>query len=198
MPREGEDVTVTALVANNGLEDATGVVVRFYSGDPASGGLQIGADQIIPSIARGSSSQASITTNFSGSGAKTIFAVVDPDNLISEIVENDNKTSARLWVATGPDLAVLSEDLKPYTHVPAAETAFSFEYTVRNLGETEASQFSVALYDGDPASGGIQLQIASLSGIPGNGSRTGTFGVTLSANGPHTLYLVADSLRRDH
>jgi subtilase family serine protease len=194
MPREGEDVTITALVANNGLEDATGVVVRFYAGDPASGGVQIGTGQMITSIGRGSSSQAAITTNFSGSGAKTIFAVVDPDNLISETNENDNKASARLWVATRPDLAVFPEDLKPSTYVPAAGAAFTFEYTVRNLGETEAGQFTVALYDGDPASGGIQLQIAALSGIPGGGNRTGTFGVTLSADGPHTLYLVSDSL----
>ena len=194
MPREGEDVTITALVANNGLEDATGVVVRFYAGDPAYGGVQIGTGQMITLIGRGSSSQASITTNFAGSGAKTVYAIVDPDNLIAETNENDNKASARVWVATGPDLAVFSEDLKPSTYVPATGAAFTFEYTVRNLGETEAGQFDLALYDGDPASGGTQLQNAALSGVPGNGIRTGTFGVTLSANGPHTLYLVADSL----
>jgi hypothetical protein len=45
---------------------------------------------MITSIGRGSASQAAITTNFSGSGAKTIYAVVDPDNLISETAENDN------------------------------------------------------------------------------------------------------------
>jgi subtilase family serine protease len=194
MPRTGEDVTITALVANSGLEDATGVVVRFYSGDPASGGVQIGTGQMITLISRGSSSQAAITTSFAGTGAKTVYAVVDPDNLIAETNENDNKASARLWVATGPDLAVFPEDLKPSTYVPATGTAFTFEYTVRNLGETEAGQFSVALYDGDPATGGAQLQTTALSGIPGGGSRTGTFGVTLSVSGPHTLYLVADSL----
>jgi len=194
MPREGEDVTINALVANNGLEAASNVIVRFYLGDPATGGVQIGTDQVIPLIALGLSAQASITQSFTGFGAKTVYAVVDPDNLIAETNENDNKASARVWVATGPDLAVFPEDLKPSTYVPATGTAFTFEYKVRNLGETEAGQFSVALYDGDPVSGGTQLQTAALSGVPGNGSRTGTFGVMLSSNGPHTLYLVADSL----
>ncbi len=90
MPREGEDVTITALVANNGLEDAANVVVRFYTGDPASSGVQIGTDQVIQLVARGSWSETTVTASFSGNGAKTIFAVVDPDNLIVETAENDN------------------------------------------------------------------------------------------------------------
>lgn len=193
MPQAGENVTITATVNNTGLDSASGAVVRFFLGDPAAGGTQIGTDQILSSLAVSSTAYSSITASFSVTGGKTIFAVVDPDNLISETSKADNKTSTRVWVATGPDLAVYSEDLKPSTYVPASGTAFTLEYKVRNLGESASDGFDATVYDGNPASGGTVLQTVHISGLIGSEIRTGTFGVTLSANGPHTLYVVADS-----
>ena len=193
MPQTGEAVTITANVNNAGLDSASGIVVRFYSGDPASGGVQIGTDQIISSLALGSSALASITATFTDTGNRTIFAVADPENLISETSKADNKASARIWIATAPDLAVFSEDLKPSTYVPAAGTAFTLEYKIRNIGETAADAFDVSLYDGNPAQGGALLQTSHISGLNGTEIRTGTFGVTLTGDGSHTLYLVADS-----
>ncbi len=193
MPLSGATTTISAVISNTGYDNASNVVVRFYFGDPAVGGTQIGTDQILPFIALGSSAQASITTSFSDTGAKTIFVVADPDNLISETNKLDNKASARLWVATGPDLAVYSADLIPSTYVPTAGTAFTLNYTIRNLGESPAGAFTAALYDGDPANNGVLLQTADISGINGSDMRAGTLGVTLTTNGSHTLYLVADS-----
>jgi large repetitive protein len=193
MPRENEETTITATIGNTGYEDASNITVRFFLGDPSSGGTQIGTDQVIPSLALGSSSQVAITQSFTGTGGKTIFVVADPDGLISETSESDNKSSSRIWVATGPDLAVYSEDLKPSTYVPTAGTAFTLEYTVRNLGESETGAFTISLYDGDPASGGTLLQTGNISGLAGTEVRTGSLGVTLSTDGQHTLYLVADS-----
>ncbi len=194
MPQEGETITITATIKNTGLDVASNIVVRFYQGDPASGGVQIGADQIIPSLSINASAQASISQSFDNTGSKTIFAVVDPNGLISETSEEDNRASTRLWVATTPDLAVFSEDLKPATFVPVAGTAFTLEYTVRNLGETAADAFTVSLYDGDPSAGSGQvLSTANIPGVTGGGISTGTLGVTLTGEGAHTLYLVADS-----
>jgi subtilase family serine protease len=62
MPKEGESVTITATVKNTGLDSASNIIVRFFSGDPSSGGTQIGTDQIIPSLAIGASSQAAISS----------------------------------------------------------------------------------------------------------------------------------------
>jgi hypothetical protein len=90
--------------------------------------------------------------------------------------------------ATAPDLAVFSEDLKPSTYVPTTGTAFTFEYKVRNLGESAADAFVVSLYDGDPASGGTLIQTANVSGLNGTETRTNTIGVTLTGDGAHTLY----------
>ncbi len=95
MPQSGATTTISAVISNTGYDNASNVIVRFYLGDPASGGTQIGTDQIIPFITLGSSAQASITASFTGTGGKTIFVVVDPDNLISETSKADNKASAR-------------------------------------------------------------------------------------------------------
>lgn len=193
MPMEGEALTINATVHNTGLDSAANVTVRFFSGDPAAGGVQIGADQTIPTLAVGGVAQAAITTAFTGTGSRTIFVLVDPANAIAETTKSDNAAAARLWVATAPDLAVSSSDLKPATFVPVAGTPFTLEYTIRNLGESAADAFSIALYDGNPAQGGVLLQTVGLSGLAGTASRTGTIGVTLTGNGAHTLYLVADS-----
>jgi hypothetical protein len=172
MPQSGAATTISAVIRNTGYDNASNVIVRFYLGEPAAGGTRIGTDQIIPFIALGSSAQASITASFTGTGGKTIFVVVDPDNLISETSKADNKASARVWVATGPDLAVYSEDLKPSTSVPAPGIAFTLSYTVRNLGESPVNAFVVSLYDGDPTQGGTLLQTANISGINANDIRT--------------------------
>jgi len=200
MPQEGETITITANVNNTGLDNASNIIVRFFLGDPSAGsgqvpagGIQIGIDQVIPTLIVGGSAQTSITASFTGTGGKTIFVVVDPDNLISETSKADNKASTRLWVATGPDLAVFSEDLKPSTFVPTPGTAFTLAYTVRNLGEGTTGAFYVAVYDGNPLSGGTILQTEHISGLNGTEVRTGTIGITLTTNGPHTLYLVADT-----
>lgn len=190
MPQTGESITITAVIKNTGLENASDVIVRFYYGDPTSGGTQIGSDQTIALIALGSSSTASVTTVFTGTGNRSIFAVADPDNLISETTKVDNKASAQLWVATVADLAVFSSDLKPSTYTPASGAAFTLQYSVRNLGESATGAFDVAVYDGTPS--GTPIQTAHVSGIGGTEVRTGTFGITLTGDGPHTLYVVAD------
>lgn len=193
MPQINETITITAIVKNTGLEDASNVVVRFYQGNPANGGTPIGTDQIISLLAHGSSVQVSITNAFTGTGSKTIYAIIDPDNFISEITETDNTASKNLWIATGPDIAVYSEDLTPSTYVPASGTAFTLSYTLRNLGETDTGAFLISLYDGNPTQGGTVIQTVNISGISGAQIRTGTIGVTLSGNGSHTLYLMADT-----
>jgi hypothetical protein len=192
MPQEGEPVTIFATVWNKGIEEASDVAVRFFLGDPSAGGVQIGTDQMIASLAPGASAQASVTDSFTGTGGKTIFVQVDPEDIISETAESDNEASTRLWIATGPDLAVFSEELVPSTYIPAPDEPFALEYTVRNIGETTVDETFVSVYDGDPSQGGVYLDGAPLYGLDGGTSRTGTFGVTLSETGSHTLYVVVD------
>ena len=50
MPQSGATTTISAVISNTGYDNASNVIVRFYLGDPAAGGTQIGTDQIIPFI----------------------------------------------------------------------------------------------------------------------------------------------------
>ncbi|MFZ5875273.1 MAG: CARDB domain-containing protein, partial [Nitrospirota bacterium] len=192
-PQDGQAVTIDVTLHNSGLQDAANVAVRFFLGDPAAGGVQIGADQVIASIPSGGSVSASISHSFTGTGGRTIFVQIDPANAIAETSETDNLASSRLWVATPADLAVFTADLVPSTFTPEPGVAFALEYTVRNLGEADPGSSTVAVYDGDPGAGGVLLTTQDLSGVSGAGSRTSTVGITLTSAVAHTLYIVADS-----
>jgi subtilase family serine protease len=193
MPQENETVTITATVHNTGFDTASNIVVRLFLGDPSTGGTQIGTDQVIPSLVVGGAAQASITASFTGTGGKTIFVKVDPTMLFRKPIR---RTMLHRFasVATALILRFIPKTSFLPTYVPTSGTSFTLNYTIRNLGESEAGAFVVSLYDGDPSTGsGHLLSTANVSGLNGSEVRTGTLGVTLTTNGNHALYLVADS-----
>jgi hypothetical protein len=90
----GETVTVSATVRNYSNVSAYNVRVRFYLGDPDDGGQQIGADQIIPTLARAVGPETvSVEWTASGSGLQRIHAVVDPDNELEEMHDEVNNVN---------------------------------------------------------------------------------------------------------
>lgn len=91
-PNQGEDVTITTIIENPGSTDAFPVKVKFYDGDPDSGGTQIGEEKQIPNILiHDESAQVSTIWNTQGeSGIHNIHVVIDEDNIISESNENNN------------------------------------------------------------------------------------------------------------
>ncbi len=94
--RDGDTVTFTAAVRNwdlwglnPGNAVVRDVVVRFYDGDPKAGGMQIGADQVIPQIVAGEYGYASVEWNVAGlSGTHEVHVLVDPDQRIPERLES--------------------------------------------------------------------------------------------------------------
>ena len=116
-PCIGEEVAVTALVTNSGSEEARNVVVRFYDGDPAGGGAQIGEDQVIPGISPDETERAeviwhavqrqigavegvslSLQRRVKGYTHNTLFIQVDPDGRIAESDEENNLSSRQVIV----------------------------------------------------------------------------------------------------
>ncbi|MCC7353286.1 MAG: hypothetical protein IT330_05965, partial [Anaerolineae bacterium] len=88
----GEIVSITAALRNfSNVGTGGNVRVRFYQGDPASGGTQIGSDQIIPVM--NPRDRRTVTTQWtaSGTGEQRIYVVMDPDNQITEMHEDNNK-----------------------------------------------------------------------------------------------------------
>jgi len=95
-------IIINATVYNLGEENASNVVVRFYDGVPSPGN-QIGSDQIITFIecfiGVGYAQMQWIATPL---GRHDIHVMVDPDNVITEILETNN-VGTRVVIVKGPD-----------------------------------------------------------------------------------------------
>ncbi|MEN6560321.1 MAG: Ig-like domain-containing protein [Acidobacteriota bacterium] len=102
---ESGTVSISALVQNLSPSPLANVVVRFYSGDPASGGTQIGADQTIASISE--SGNAAVQVDWQPLLAQTyqIYVVVDPDDAIPESDNTANNKAAKTYVVLDNDIS---------------------------------------------------------------------------------------------
>ena len=117
----GEEVSIQALVYNYSLlPTATEVPVRFYAGNPDEGGVAItgGAnlppDPVLPVIeARGSARVTAMWTLPAGFDelAVRIYAVIDPDNVLTEIHESNNTGWAPLLTTNATGVATENEEL---------------------------------------------------------------------------------------
>ena len=91
-PLEGESVTITAYVSNNGGEAKDDIEVRFFEGTPDEWGLQIEKGDIIIGLGSGQKDTADVKWR-AKAGSNDIYVVVDPDNAIAEANENNNQAS---------------------------------------------------------------------------------------------------------
>jgi hypothetical protein len=104
-PAPGATATIRATVENRGdlpLQDMTAV---FYDGDPAKGGVAIGARQVIPvTLIAGGRQNVSVSWNVPQSqSSHEIFVVVDPNLAVEDRDRSNNELSARTVL---PDLAI--------------------------------------------------------------------------------------------
>jgi hypothetical protein len=77
--RNGDTVTLSAVVANSGnLTGASAATVRFYNGDPATGGRQLGPAQQISLAGCGKKTVVSYLWDNAGSGALDLYVAVTP------------------------------------------------------------------------------------------------------------------------
>lgn len=97
-PKAGDTVTLSARVTNLGQQAAANVTVRAFDGDPATGGTQVGGDQVIALIAGNSEATVHFSWDFTATGGvRPIVVQVDPANAILE--RNKTNNSARRDIA---------------------------------------------------------------------------------------------------
>lgn len=139
-PLKGDMVNITARVENSGLATAKGVTVRFLVN-----GIEIG-DAPSADVTQGGSQNFAYPYRFDYSGQVSITAVVDPDNLVSEMDENDNAYSAIFSIAGRPSLVIeylfVLVGGAPSESVNVNQTA-EIRATIRNNGDGIASSVSV-------------------------------------------------------
>ena len=131
-PQPGDTVKITARLHNYSLIDTDSPVsVRFYEGDPDNGGTALesiyGETEVTTPGAIASREVAYVEMYWAvpeGISEYTrIYAVIDPDNDITEIHENNNKgfTTLSLWGATAieePDVTEIPEQFTLYQNYP--------------------------------------------------------------------------------
>lgn len=95
-PYENQNVTISAVVHNNGCQNAGNFPTAFYIGDPSLGGRQIGKN-ITLSIPARSNATANIFW-LAQIGPSNFFVSADINNTISEGNETNNKANKTLEV----------------------------------------------------------------------------------------------------
>ena len=189
-PKVGDTVTITAIIHNAGFTSANNVFIQFFDGDPSSGGLAI-VDATIPSIPANGALSLILDWTVTAPGAHKIFVLIDPLNAIEEQTKSDNTASANLTVASLPDLSITSPDIIFTPAAPMPGDPVTITATIRNLGETAASNVPVDIYDGDPAAAGAKIYNTTVPSIGGGSSLT----VHVTANlvaGNHNIYVLVD------
>ncbi|GIV78085.1 MAG: hypothetical protein KatS3mg050_2479 [Litorilinea sp.] len=201
-PIVGDQVTVHAIILNNGAADVSDVVVQF-SDVTGSDPQPIGPPQVIPAIPAGSSATAQVLydTASRGQGApgeRTIQVTVDPNNLIPESRESDNsaKKSFTVTAAPRPNLVVLAGNVGFNPPAPTTGDRVTVQAVVLNHGAVEARDVVVQLADitdSGPGSGvpiGPPQTIARIA--PGSSGAVQFTYDTSGKEGSRTLQVTAD------
>lgn len=166
-PAPGVPVEIRAIIQNKGGIDVQNVEVKFYDGDPASGGKQWGTTQIIPSIQAGKEGEARITTPVLPQGKKTAYVVVDPDNKTKDTVTSNNKASKEVNVQPRVDLLLSPQGIF-FSQKEATEgDTVEIRVGVYNAEATTATDAVVRIYDGSPTNGGKQIGTDLKVTVPG-------------------------------
>src|SRR5256885_2169321 len=146
-------MALNALVRNVGDVDASGFDVEFFDGDPAAGGISVGATRVA-SLAAGASTTATVNWEVPTASERLICAVVDPKRLQpEEITLEDNVAFASLKVLTLPDFAVSQGALSLAPPLPKPGEAATLAVTVANLGDQGARNLVVSAFNGSPVAG---------------------------------------------
>jgi hypothetical protein len=107
-PSEGDNLLITIDVFNEGSLPAADVYVECYDGDPDVDGFRIDGSKHIATINVGNYGTVNFQWNATY-GNHTLYVVADPDDLITESDEYNNKVSMSVYVNARPKLAELPD-----------------------------------------------------------------------------------------
>ncbi|MCG2825594.1 MAG: Ig-like domain-containing protein, partial [Thermoplasmatales archaeon] len=145
-PNEGDLVTINATVYNVNTgpdaQNATGVEIGFYDGNPSVGGTLIGIVPATPSLIEpGNSGWGEVTWDTNGlAGWHDIYVVADPNHTVAELTDSNNIAIKTIPVA-GYGIA-LSCSANSST-IQAGGSA-NYEIVVRNTG-TDTDSFDLTI-----------------------------------------------------
>jgi subtilase family serine protease len=199
---EGEEVTLNAVVANDGGWNVTvPVYVRFYKGDPNNESNFIG-DDTIPigakgvSVPTGGSGTASIIWIAYPPSDHEFWVVVDPYNDIKESDETNNRDSSGTYtVNPRPNLVVEASDIVFSDPYPMEGDNINVQVTIWNKGLSPITDtFDVQVWLDEIGGSGTLLSTLTIgAGIGVGGSVTDSFNWNnVGPFGNHKVYVNVD------
>ncbi|MBQ7565610.1 MAG: Ig-like domain repeat protein, partial [Oscillospiraceae bacterium] len=155
-PEEGDVVTITAVIGNKGLGDATlGFLTGFYIDNRYMGYVKTDVDETGVSLAEGKTVEVSFT--YQATAGTHIVKVVANDilNNLAETSKSNNVKSEALSSRqlNFADVAVRNVRWDPAGSVFDTQAPFVYRADVVNLGTADAQNFSVSIYIDDEYSG---------------------------------------------
>lgn len=172
---EGYGATLSAEIRNNGTVPVNGVVVRFFNGNPADGGSEIGTTTI-GTIAAAERAVASVVwSKVPDSAEKLIYVQVDPDNNIDEFDETDNLAFQKFGVQALPDFVLGEGSLTVNPAFPKQGQSAEIQVDINNAGTQAGEEVVVKLYEGNPLAGGRLIDSRIVRNIEGRGSASASF-----------------------
>lgn len=175
-PRLGQEVTIRAVIRNDGTVDVSDVVVQLE--DVSDGRpVPIGGPQTLEAIpAGGSGTVSSRYTPDGNPGEYKVRVVADPANFIPESNEIDNKATRSLQVAAAPqpNLVALADNIGFNPPGPAEGDEVLISLTVLNTGGADAEDVQVQF--ADVTDGGLRPigSPLTLAQVPAGGSAIAT------------------------
>jgi subtilase family serine protease len=186
----GTPVSISAIVRNWGLVNATNVDIEFRNGGMT--GTTIGG-ALLGGIARlGGKRTVTMSWTPPGAGDYNICAIADPSNAIPEPDESDNGACTNLTVVALPDLVIMPSDMSFLPAPPFANgSTIQITTTIRNAGIAGSPATSVRFHDGIPPSPVID-GVVPVGPISAGGSDIAQVQWIASGVGSHEICAVAD------
>lgn len=182
-PFEGQEVTLTATVANHGNTAAEDVTLRFMVD-----GLRLGGDKTIATLGPGDTTTITSDAWESTEGEHDASATADPGDEIEETDEANNTATHTFTVAPDePDLVV--SDITTDPAEPEAGQNVTLTATVENQGHTAAGN-STLIFRVNGTQLGDAVNVSELA--PGDSVQVTSVNWTAS-NGSHELAAEADA-----
>jgi subtilase family serine protease len=147
--QEGDRVTISAVVLNDGGEEARDVAVQFLDITSADA-TPIGQPQVIGVIPPGASAEVQVSYITEGkAGVRRLQVTADPNNFVPENDKKDNKAIVNLTVAApqAPNLAVLAGNVKFDPSPVETGGRVVIQATILNTGNDDAHDLIVLVQD---------------------------------------------------
>jgi PKD repeat protein len=179
--REFDTVTLSVRVMNAGGVDASSARVIVYNDVEGDGDAEILNKSV--NVPAGTTATAQSFVVFT-SGDHTLYATVDPLGAIDESDETNNEANRSITVLGVPDVRLDTD-----AFLLSSNQVGSVIITIDafNDGNATASGYRVAVYDGNPLSGGVLIGRVNLADIAVDGRTTAQQAWTATA-GEHHLY----------